>query len=117
MPVHDGGTVVVIEGPRFSTRAESRFYAAQGWELLNMTQFPEAFLARELEICYATVCVVTDYDVGVDGEIPPVTHAEVLAKFAESIGGLKDTLRLAIPDAAATPRKCECATARGAATG
>ncbi len=117
VPVHDGGTVVVIQGPRFSTRAESRFYAAQGWELLNMTQFPEAFLARELEICYATICVVTDYDVGVEGEIPPVTHAEVLDRFAESIGGLKDTLRRAIPPAATTPRRCECATARGAATG
>ncbi len=114
---HDGGTVVVIQGPRFSTRAESRFFAAQGWHLLNMTQFPEAYLARELEICYATICVVTDYDVGVEGEIPPVTHAEVLARFAETIGELKQALRVLIPRAAGTPRACECATARGTAGG
>ncbi len=113
---HDGGTVVVIQGPRFSTRAESRFYAAQGWELVNMTQFPEAFLARELELCYATICVVTDYDVGVEGEIAPVTHTEVLARFRESIGGLKQALRELIPRAAGTPRRCECATARGSAS-
>ncbi len=114
--VHDGGTVVVIAGPRFSTRAESSAYAAQGWHLLNMTQFPEAFLARELEICYATVCVVTDYDVGVPGDVPPVTHAQVLARFGESIGVLKDTLRLLIPKAAATRRACECAAARDGAS-
>ncbi len=114
---HDGGTVVVIPGPRFSTRAESRFFAAQGWHLVNMTQFPEAYLARELEICYATICVVTDYDAGVPGEIPPVTHAEVLARFAETIGELKQALRLLIPRVAQTPRACECARARGGAGG
>lgn len=114
---HDGGTVAVIPGPRFSTRAESAFFAAQGWELLNMTQFPEAFLARELEICYATICVVTDYDVGVEGEIPPVSHATVMAKFAETIGTLREALRLLIPRAANTPRACVCATAKSGATG
>ncbi len=115
--VHDGGTVVVIPGPRFSTRSESTSYAGEGWHLLNMTQFPEAFLARELEICYATVCVVTDYDVGVPGEVPAVTHAAVMARFAETIGELKETLRRMIPRAAKTPRRCECATARGGASG
>ena len=114
---HDGGTVVVIEGPRFSTRAESRWFAAAGWHLVNMSQYPEAFLARELEMCYATICVVTDYDVGVEGDIPPVTHAEVLARFGESIATLRETLRLTIPRAAETPRECECATARGSASG
>ncbi len=114
---HDEGTVVVIPGPRFSTRAESRFFAAQGWHLVNMTQFPEAFLARELEICYATICVVTDYDAGVPGEVPAVTHAEVLARFAESIDDLRAALRALIPRAAATPRRCECAIARRPAGG
>ncbi len=114
---HDGGTVVVVPGPRFSTRAESRFFAAQGWHLVNMTQFPEAYLARELEMCYATICVVTDYDVGVEGEIAPVTHAEVLARFAETIGELKQALRRLIPQAASTARACECATARSGADG
>lgn len=54
----DGATVVVVEGPRFSTRAESRWFAAQGWQLVNMTGHPEAVLARELEMCYAAVALV-----------------------------------------------------------
>ncbi len=54
MTVHDGGTVVVIQGPRFSTRAESQWFRQAGWEVINMTQYPEAYLARELGICYAT---------------------------------------------------------------
>ena len=71
--VHDGGTVVVVEGPRFSTRAESAWFASAGWSVINMTQYPEAALARELGLCYATVALITDYDVGVEG-VPPVTH-------------------------------------------
>src|SRR6266705_580329 len=78
LSLHPRGTVVVIEGPRFSTRAESRFYSQQGWEIINMTQFPEALLARELEMCYAHVSLVTDYDVGVEGEIAAVNHEEVV---------------------------------------
>lgn len=89
--VHDGGTVVVIQGPRFSTRAESAFYAAQGWQLINMTQLPEAALAGEAGIPYVNISVITDYDVGVDGS-PPVTHAEVLSRFAEA----SETLRRGI---------------------
>ncbi len=114
---HDGGTVVVIQGPRFATRAESRFFAEQGWDVINMTQYPEAFLARELEICYSTLCVVTDYDVGVAGEIPPVTHAEVLAQFAQSLGTLRTAIRLLVPKASATERSCPCAKALSAAGG
>ena len=70
IPIHDGGTVVVIEGPRFSTRAESAWFASAGWEVINMTQYPEAVLARELELCYANISLITDYDVGVEG-VPP----------------------------------------------
>ena len=69
----DGGTMVVIEGPRFSTRAESMWHAAQGWSLVNMTGQPEAALARELELCFATVALVTDLDAGVaagEGSVP-----------------------------------------------
>ena len=62
----DGGAMVVIDGPRFSTRAESRWYAAQDWSLVNMTGHPEAVLARELALCYAAVAPVTDHDAGVD---------------------------------------------------
>jgi 5'-methylthioadenosine phosphorylase len=58
--VHDGGTVVVVQGPRFSTRAESAWYRAQGWEVINMTQHPEAALAREAELRYAAVALITD---------------------------------------------------------
>ncbi len=87
--VHDGGTVVVIQGPRFSTRAESASFAASGWELVNMTQMPEAALAAEAGIGYAGISVVTDYDVGLDGA-PPVTHEEVLRMFGESVETLKD---------------------------
>ena len=65
--VHEHGTVVVIQGPRFSTRAESRWFTAWGWEVINMTQYPEAILARELEICYLEISLITDYDVGLEG--------------------------------------------------
>ncbi len=83
-----GGTMVVVEGPRFSTRAESQHYAAQGWSLINMTGHPEAVLARELEMCYAAVALVTDMDAGVEsGE--GVGQAEVFAMFAANIDRLK----------------------------
>ena len=98
--VHDGGTVVVIQGPRFSTRAESAAYAASGFELLNMTQMPEAALCAEAGIGVVSIAVVTDYDVGLDG-VAPVTHAEVLARFAESIGTLKEGIREMLPALAA----------------
>lgn len=64
---HEQGTIVVIQGPRFSTRAESRWFSAAGWEVINMTQYPEAYLARELEMCYVNISLITDYDVGLEG--------------------------------------------------
>ena len=60
LTVHDGGTVVVVPGPRFSTRAESAYYRAQGWDVINMTQYPEAYLCRELGLCYCGIALVTD---------------------------------------------------------
>ncbi len=110
LPFHPTGTVVVIPGPRFSTRAESRQYAEEGWEIINMTQQPEAPLARELEICYANISVVTDYDVGVVGELEAVTHEEVIRVFQENLGRLRDLL-LAIIPALPEQRDCPCATA------
>ena len=93
--VLDGGAMVVIEGPRFSTRAESQWYAAQGWSLVNMTGHPEAVLARELGLCYATIALVTDLDAGVNpGE--SVDQAAVFAMFAENIDRLKALLADAI---------------------
>jgi len=87
----DNGTMVVVEGPRFSTRAESQWYAAQGWSLVNMTGHPEAVLARELALCYATIALVTDRDAGIEtGEA--VSQAEVFAEFERSIERLRDLL-------------------------
>ncbi|MFC0041506.1 S-methyl-5'-thioadenosine phosphorylase [Actinomadura rayongensis] len=84
----DGGTLVVIEGPRFSTRAESRWFSGQGWTLVGMTGHPEAVLARELALCYTPLCLVTDLDAGVDtGE--GVTMAEVLEVFRANVGRLR----------------------------
>ncbi len=101
--VHDGGTVVVIEGPRFSTRAESAFFAAQGWGVINMTQVPEAQLCAELGMGYVNVSVITDYDVGVEGSIDPVTHEEVLRQFSASLGTLREAIWAMVPRMATLP--------------
>jgi 5'-methylthioadenosine phosphorylase len=77
---HRSGTVVVVEGPRFSTRAESQWFASQGWDVVNMTQYPECYLARELEMCYVNVSLITDYDVGLEG-MPPVSRDAVIEVF------------------------------------
>jgi 5'-methylthioadenosine phosphorylase len=77
---HEHGTVVVIQGPRFSTRAESNWFQSQGWEVINMTQYPESYLARELEMCYVNISLITDYDIGLEG-MPPVSHHEVIEVF------------------------------------
>ncbi|GAB4264719.1 MAG: S-methyl-5'-thioadenosine phosphorylase [Thermoleophilia bacterium] len=110
--MHDGGTVVVIQGPRFSTRAESKWFAANGWEVINMTAYPEGYLARELELCYANVSLITDYDVGLsdDPSIPPVSHSEVVRVFEENNARLRDLLFAVIPTLD-HPRDCPCATA------
>ena len=79
----DGGTMVVIDGPRFSTRAESLFFQKQGWAVVNMTGHPEAVLARELDMCYACLALVTDVDAGAE-EGQGVTVDEVMAVFARS---------------------------------
>ena len=89
--VVDGGTLVVINGPRFSSRAESVWHASQGWSLVGMTGAPEAAIARELALCYTAVTLVTDHDAGVDSG-GAVTQAEVLRLFGENIGRLKDLL-------------------------
>lgn len=115
--VHDGGTTVVIQGPRFSTRAESRWFAKAGWKVINMTQLPEAALAREVEICYVNIAVITDYDVGVEGETEPVTHARVIKRFNETLITLRAAIRTLIPKAQQTPRQCECASALSEAGG
>ncbi len=107
--LHEGGTMVVIEGPRFSTRAESEWFNSVGWHTLNMTGYPEVVLARELEICYANISLITDYDVAVPGA-PPVTHEEVIRAFQQNNARLRNLLFAAIP-AFPAERDCECATA------
>lgn len=112
--VHDGGTVVTIQGPRFSTRAESKWFQDAGWEVINMTQYPEAYLARELEICYMNIALITDYDVGVEGHGSAVSHEEVLRVFNANNDRLRDLLFAVIPQIPES-RSCPCSTAlRGA---
>jgi 5'-methylthioadenosine phosphorylase len=87
-PAQDGGTLVVVNGPRFSTRAESQWHAAAGWSLVGMTTMPEAVIARELAMCFTSLALVTDHDAGIEGG-ESVTHAEVLAVFAANVERLK----------------------------
>jgi 5'-methylthioadenosine phosphorylase len=101
----DGGTMVVIEGPRFSTRAESRWYAELGGTVVNMTGHPEAVLARELAVCYTAVALVTDLDAGVEGG-HSVTQEEVFRVFGENTARLRTLLldvAAALPDGADCP--------------
>lgn len=103
------GTMVVVEGPRFSTRAESHWFAAQGWSIVNMTGYPEAVLARELALCYATIALVTDRDAGV-AQDDSVDQASVFAAFAANLERLKTLLTDVIgvvPDDRST---CACAS-------
>ena len=110
--VHPTSTVVVIQGPRFSTVAESRWFSSHGWQVINMTQYPEAYLARELEMCYANISLITDYDVGLEGEpgVEPVTHEAVIQVFNAN----NERVRRVIHDMIAQmpkERTCKCGSA------
>jgi 5'-methylthioadenosine phosphorylase len=107
--VHAKGTVVVIQGPRFSTRAESKEYSRNGWEVINMTQYPEGWLARELGICYLNLALITDYDVGLEDDpaIKPVTHDAVLKVFSSNNDRLKQLLLEMVKILPVTP-DCPC---------
>ncbi len=97
--VHDGGTMVVVQGPRFSTRAESRWFSSMGWQVINMTGYPEAVLAAELAIPYAAVALITDYDAGLEGVegIEPVTQEMVFSFFEGNLERVRALLFEAIP--------------------
>jgi 5'-methylthioadenosine phosphorylase len=112
--VHGRGTVVVVQGPRFSTRAESRWYGVTGIDVINMTQYPEAYLARELGMCYAGVALVTDRDVGVEGDpsVEPVTMEAAMAVLASNVERTRALLAGAIP---AIPRVPSCGCREGGA--
>ena len=107
--VHPRGTVVVVQGPRFSTRAESGWYRASGWEVVNMTQYPEAALARELGMCFAGLGLVTDYDTGLEGVegIEAVTMDAVFEMLRANVARTRDLLFAAIPAIPARPG-CRC---------
>ena len=92
--VHKTGTVVVIQGPRFSTRSESKWFTKMGWEVISMTQYPEVILARELEMCYVNISLITDYDVGLEGHkgIKPVTTEEVMKVFGRNTENVKKVI-------------------------
>jgi 5'-methylthioadenosine phosphorylase len=107
----DEGTLVVVNGPRFSSKAESAWHQQAGWSIVGMTAMPEAAIARELAMCFTTIALVTDHDAGVQGG-EAVTHEEVLAVFARNVDGLKSVLRTALaampPDEPDDIATCAC---------
>jgi 5'-methylthioadenosine phosphorylase len=107
--VHDRGTVVVIQGPRFSTRAESQWFSHQGWEVINMTQYPEVVLARELAMCYVNIALITDYDAGLEGagDIGPVSVAEVVEVMNANNDHVRRLIQELVPRLGGA-RTCPC---------
>jgi len=107
LPTHPRGTVVVVQGPRFSTRAESSWFQSAGWEVISMTQYPEVVLAREQEICYVNISLVTDYDVW---QPEPVSAAEVASVLSKNILNVIKLIQHMVPKIPAE-RSCPCARA------
>ncbi len=109
IPVHERGTIVVINGPRFSTKAESRWFTSMGWEVINMTQYPEAYLARELAMCVVNVSLITDYDSGLvaEGEVSPVTAEEVMHVFHQNAERIRKVI-FGLIEKIPTERDCPC---------
>lgn len=107
--VRESATIVVIQGPRFATRAESTFYSRQGWDVISMTQYPEVVLARELEMCFVNISLITDYDAGTKGA-QPVTAAGVFEVFRQNLDKLRNLLFALVPKIPET-RTCPCGTA------
>ncbi|MHB8669828.1 MAG: S-methyl-5'-thioadenosine phosphorylase [Acidimicrobiales bacterium] len=107
--VHERGTVVVVQGPRFSTRAESAWFRSCGWDVVNMTQYPEAALARELGICFAGLALVTDHDAALDGG-EAVTMEVVFRVLDQNVRQARRLLFGAIPNVpGSAERACSCA--------
>jgi len=105
--VHRGGRFITVEGPRFSTRAESFTFRAWGMDIIGMTTSPEAFLAREAEMCYAVMAHVTDYDVWHESE-EPVTVEMVVRILQQNTGLAQQAIQLLVPTLVAGDRSCEC---------
>jgi 5'-methylthioadenosine phosphorylase len=108
--VHDGGAFITIEGPRFSTKAESRVFRSWNMDIIGMTASPEVFLAREAGICYTTMAHVTDYDVWHESE-EPVTVDMVIRQLNANTELAQDTIRNLVPRLAAGERTCDCSHA------
>lgn len=105
--VHRGGNFITIEGPRFSTKAESRAFQAWGMDIIGMTACPEVFLAREAGLCYATMAHITDYDVWHETE-EPVTVEMVIEQLNANIGLAQEAIRRLIPALADASYTCTC---------
>ena len=108
--VHEGGTYICIEGPQFSTRAESELFRSWGMDVIGMTNVQEARLAREAEICYSTLAMVTDYDCW-HPDHDAVTVDQVIANLVKNAATARAVLREAVRDLPEAPRGCECASA------
>ena len=104
--VHKGGTYICIEGPNFSTRAESNIYRSWGVDIIGMTNIPEARLAREAEICYATVALATDYDCWHEGH-EDVSVEAVIAVIKQNVAMARNIIRIAAGKVVAS-RSCAC---------
>lgn len=107
--VHEGGTIVVIQGPRFSTRSESHWFTKMGWDTINMTQYPEVVLAQELGICIVNIALVTDFDCGLVGNVPEVTAAEVIATFNRNAENLRRIIQPLLTRIPRERTRCRCA--------
>ncbi|MBF0406507.1 MAG: S-methyl-5'-thioadenosine phosphorylase [Candidatus Riflebacteria bacterium] len=106
---HETGTMVVIQGPRFSSKAESKWFTKMGWETINMTQYPEVVLAQELGMCIVNIALVTDYDAGLVGNVPEVTTQEVMETFKKNGENLKKIIEPLILRIPAMREMCKCA--------
>jgi 5'-methylthioadenosine phosphorylase len=106
--VHKEGTMVIINGPRFSTKAESKWFTQMGWDTVNMTQYPEVVLAQELGICIVNIAMITDYDAGLVGNVEEVTTKEVMKMFQQSIGTLQKILVRLVKNIPENKEKCRC---------
>lgn len=121
--VHPNGTAVVIQGPRFSTKAESKWFTKMNWDIINMTQYPEVVLAREAEICYLGIALITDYDAGLIGErnlpagrqgIKPVSFDEIRKIFDQNIENVKKVILEIINN---IPKNYKCSQCHNALEG
>jgi 5'-methylthioadenosine phosphorylase len=105
--VHAGGTYLCIEGPNFSTRAESRIYRSWGVDIIGMTNLPEARLAREAEMCYGTVALATDYDCWHEGH-DDVSVEAVIAIIQQNVATAKQIIKTVVQNLTQQPKNCHC---------